>query len=110
MNIFGLLLDIIGGILIFFESLKMGVRYDENRNPIPGVNARPANFFMRHIGRIGLALLILGFIFQLFSNLADIEMKNHKAASKHKQSDNNSPCQINKDKSSPFPNCKLDQT
>jgi hypothetical protein len=68
LNTIGLVLNIIGCIFIFCESLKMGVHYDENGNPVPGVDTRQTNCFWRHIGRIGLVLLIFGFIFQVVSN------------------------------------------
>ena len=68
LNTSGLVLDIIGCALIFYESLKMGVHYDKNGYPIPGVDTRRANCFRRNIGRIGLAFLFMGFILQLVSN------------------------------------------
>ena len=67
-NSIGLVLDIIGAVFIFCESLKMGIRYDENGNSIPGAECGKSNLFYRNIGKIGLVLIGFGFLLQLISN------------------------------------------
>ncbi len=69
MNTFGLVLDIIGAILLFCGSFyKSRISYKNDTSSLEIAQGRD-NWFWIHIEKIGLALLVFGFILQLIYNL-----------------------------------------
>lgn len=65
LNLIGLFFNIIGCSFLFYQSLVMRVRYDQNGYPIPSVDTRRANWFKRNAAVIGMGCLFLGFILQV---------------------------------------------
>ncbi|MBW4422298.1 MAG: hypothetical protein KME13_24305 [Myxacorys californica WJT36-NPBG1] len=66
LNIIGLILGFIGAFLAFLDSWRTGSRFDEN-SILVGYGPSLNTVFWNWCGRVGFALITIGFVLQLIA-------------------------------------------
>ena len=69
LNICGLILSFIGGLMLFIDFWRISSRFQGDELQV-GLEPIWHSWFMRWCGRLGIALITIGFLFQLLAQFS----------------------------------------